>query len=222
MRLDLLRYNCVHFGIRGDFTVPKDNVAINSFMDQTLGQSLQNVEEPIRVATFGSRSRIGGNTYQVLGILHCVTKKDDANAIRLSITVDKALDTLPRPPSGMKPISYLVDASPGLFGSVEITCTCSFKFEEQQKYRSKVNFPMPLIVQDPSVGVTHIEQAEFSRRTNDDVEYRVTVSQDATSFGHLVEFDKTIQLDRESIRRLFDDARSISSLLLIRIGGEND
>ena len=221
MRLDLLRYNCVHFGIQSDFTVPKDNVAINSLMDQTLGHSIQIDQDPVRVATFGSRSRIGGNTYQILGILRCITKKDDANAIRLSITVDKALDSLPRPPSGMRPISRLVDSATDLFGSVEVSCTCSFKFDEQQEYRSKVNFPMPLIVQDSSIGITHIEQAEFSRRINDDVEYRVTVSQDATSFGHLVEFDRAMQLNRGSIKRLFDDARSISSLLLIRTGGEN-
>ena len=179
-------------------------------------------EEDTHVAIFGSRSRIKGTTHRARGSLSRSVGVDDVRSIRLSITNDRASDTLPRPPADMRPVSTLIEASSRLFGPIRVACNAIFEYVESQGYRSRVRFPIPLIIQNDAAGITHIEQAQFSRRVDDDVEYRISVSEDSSSITHSLAFEITVPLDRKSIIQLLNNARSISSALIIRTGGEND
>lgn len=208
MRLNLPRHNCIYFGIRGEFTVSKDSdVEIQAFMDETEGHTHD--EDAMRIAFFGSRSRIEGTTHRVKGIIRS-NDTEDGHTIRLSITNQRVRDTLPRPPAVIKPVSKLIEAAPHLFGTIEITCNATFEYDRTQNYNSKVRFPIPLVIQGDSVGLTHIEQAQFSRKVNDDVEYSISMSENSGSFKHFVEFKRTVALDWKSLRLLFDKARAIS------------
>ena len=223
MRLNLPRHNCIHLRILGQFTVSKDNDdKIQSFMDQTASRIHHDDEEDTHVAIFGSRSRIKGTTHRVRGSLSRSVGVGDVRSIRLSITNDRAPETLPRPPANMRPVSTLIEASSRLFGPIQVTCNAVFEYDESQGYRSKVRFPFRLIIPGDPAGVTHIEQAQFSRRVNDDVEYRISVSGGSPLITHSVGFETTVELDRKSVSQLFNNARSISSQFVMRTGGEND
>ena len=191
-------------------------------MDQTASHIHHHDEEDSHVATFGSRFRIKGTTHRIRGSLSRSVSAHDVRSISLSITHDRASDTLPRPPADMRPVSTLIEASSRLFGPITVACDAVFEYVESQGYRSRVRFPIPLIIQDDAAGITHIERAQFSRRVDDDVEYRISVSESSSSITHSVAFETTVPLDRKSIIQLLNNARSISSRLIIRIGGEND
>ena len=219
MRLNLPRHNCIHFGILAEVTVSKENdAAIKSFMDQAATHTHVH-EEHTHVAIFGSRSQIGGTTHRIRGSLQRSVDAEDVRSVRLSITNDRASDTLRRPPTSIKPVSHLIEASSRLFGSIGITCNSIFEYDESTHYRSSVRFPMPLMIRDHPAGITHIEQAQFSRRVNNTCEYRISVSENASSFTHSIDFEPTVLLNRKSIVQLFEKARAISSQLLIHTEG---
>jgi len=220
MRLNLPRYNCIHFEILGEFTVSKDaDVEIQAFMEQTETRDLD--EEGTRVAIYGSKSKIGGVTHGVHGSLYRSADEDDVPSFELRIVDERASDELPRPPATLRPVSYLVDASARLFGPVKAYCFAIFEYNESM-YQSKVRFPLPLIIQGSESGVTHVEEAQFSRRVNGDVEYRVSVSEGSSSITHLVNFETTVQLDRKSMSQLLDKARSFSGQLVVPTGDKSD
>ena len=219
MRLNLPRHNCVHFGISGELTVSeKDDGAIQSFIARTGTHSHERSEGRGSVALFGSRSRFGDANLRVLGSISRSPGPDEQRSIQLSLTIDRIRDQLRRPPSVFRPVSMLVDAACGLFGTIKLNCDARFEYDRLQRYASKARFPAPLIVQEGSAGITHIDGAQFSRRVSGETEYRisVTVSDDGASFVHSVDFETEVLLDRRAIHRLFERARSISSELLIR------
>ena len=209
MRLNLPKYECIYFRIRGEVAVSNDrDVEIQAFMDQTEGHDHE--EDSTRIAFFGSRSRMGDTTHQIQGSIFRLRGTEDSQAFRLSIASRRMRDTLSRPPATMKPVSKLIEVAPRLFGPISVTCSTAFEYAHAQDYRSKVRFPIPLVIQGDSVGVTHIEQAQFSRKVDDDVEYKISISQDSESFKHSIEFEATIILERKSIRSLLDQSRAIS------------
>ena len=219
MRLNLPRYNCIHFGISGEFTVSKDSdTEIQSFVNQTATHTHELTDERRRVALFGSRSRFGDINHRVLGSISRRQGSDEVHSVRLSITIDRAPDELPRPPSSFRPVSNVIDAASRLFGPIKISCDALFEYD-QLHYLSRASFPSAMIVQDGSAGITHIEGAQFSRRVNGEVEHRISVtpSEDGTSFAHSIDFETTVALDRKSMHRLFNRARSISRQLLIPV-----
>ena len=63
---------------------------------------------------------------------------------------------------------------------------------------------MPMFVQSEESGVTHVEQAQFSRRVNDEIEYSISVYEDSDAITHVVEYKDTVQLDSKAISKLLD------------------
>ena len=222
MRLNLPRHNCIHFRIIGEFTASNDvDVDIQAFMDQTQTHTHDIDGEEILVAFFGSRSSIGGAIHRVRGSIERSVGEDDARSFSFLMTIDRALESLPRPPTTVRPVSLMMGALSRVPEPVEVTCNAVFEYETSA-YQSIIRFPFPLMIQDAFSGVTHVEQAQFSRRLNDEIDYRISVTTGESSITHSVEFGATGQLDNRSLGRLLMRARSISLLLVMPSGEEND
>ena len=223
MRLDLPRYHCVRFGVFSEFTVSEErDTDIRSFLSQTATHShdpVEDDEESTLESLFASRSRIGGVTHRLRFSVSRRLRRDVPN-YTLSINNDRASDRLPPPPRDYRPVSVLLEAAPDLFGTVDVRCNAVFEYSESNGFRSKIIYPLPLIVQDDGDGITHIESAEFSRRDAEGIQHRILVvnSEDSDSFIHSVNFETATDLGRIGIRNLFDRARSISSQSLARTG----
>ena len=223
MRLNLPRHNCVHFRVSGESTVSKgDDDGIELLMNQTETFSQDEDGKRIQFAFFGSRSRVAGINHLVRGRLIKSIGQDDICLISLSISSDRVLDHLSRPPATMRPVSALLDASASLFGRMEVTCNAVFEYDESEGYRSRARFPIPLVFEDKATEVTHIEQAQFSSRVNDKIGYRISVSEASSSVRHSVVFEDTVQLDRKSVSELLRQAGTISSKLIMCTGGEDN
>lgn len=223
MRLNLPRYHCMRFGVLGEFTAtPRQDDDIREFVSQTAThyhESEEDAGEGSLVALFGSRSRVGGVTHQI----RCSLSRqmnEDGPAYSLSITNHRVSEDLPAPPRRYRPVSAVIEVAAHLFGLVDVQCDAVFEYEQSLGFRSKVIYPIPLILHENGDGVTHIENAQFSRRESDDIQYRILVinSEDSESFVHSVRFESTTDLGRVGIRKLFDKARLISSQLLTRAG----
>ena len=223
MRLNLTRHNCNHLGLRGQFNVSKEtDDEVLSFLDQTETHIHRHEEDDSTYAFFGSRSQVAGMTYRVQGSLQRSVDADGVRSIELIVTNNLARDTLRRPPSGIRPVSDLIEASERLFGVFEVTCNATFEYNETQGYRSTMRLPFGLIVPENTVGITHIEAAQFSRRVGDIVEYRIAISDDSDSFTHKIGFEKTIRFGNRSLAELLVIAKRISTQFIELNGGEND
>ena len=224
MRLNLSRYNCVHFSLSSDFTVDSDrDASIQSLMNQTATHTHEDIEGIGQrlVASFGSRSRVAGITHQVRANL-TRAEREDGLSYRLRVMINTASDNLSLPPKGWRPVSQLVDSASHLFGTIGVSCDISFEYDRKRGYESRISFPIPLILQEGAEGVTHIESAQFSRRGDDAVEYRVLISelQESDTVLHSIDFDTALELNRNSIRGLLDRAKSISTRLVVWKGGD--
>ena len=137
--------------------------------------------------------------------------------IRLSATCARASSNLPQPPRELRPVSLLIGEAARLFGPISVNCEAVFSYDKAHGFMSKISFPIPLIVQEEKVGLTHIESAQFSRRDNDTVQYNVRVVNSGldNSFSHSVDFSSTVELNPETVRKLLGKARSISNQLLV-------
>lgn len=219
MRIDLARYHCVHLHILSRFEISEEkDIEVRSFLNRTPTHS-HNYSSQRSLSSFGARSRVKGATYKVQGSLRRFSSSD-RRYIQLRIISDKTTESLPRPPIEYKPVSKLMEALPDLFGPVKVTCGCTFEYGEA--HRSRIRFPMPLLVPARDNGVTHIESARFSRRTSDGLDYRISVipDEDEDSLTHVVSFQADISLTWKSIRQLFVRARSISLGLLETAKGD--
>lgn len=173
------------------------------------------------VAIFGSRSLAGGITHQIVGNL--VRRKREADvSYRLAISNSRASDALSSPPRALKPVSLLIEAASQVFGTIKIDCDFRFEYKHTLGFKSKISFPIPLVLQEETVGITHMESAQFSRRHNDDIQYRVLVanSENNDEFSHWITFEDTLVLNQNSVRKMFARARSISTQLLIKEEGD--
>ena len=216
-------FSCVQFGLFSEFSVSQDaSGQIQALMDLT---HTHDPDEGIedgghRTALFGSRTRTRGITHQVQGRLTMTPRTDDLRLV-LSISSMRSPSDLGPPPKSFRPVSVLVGAASELFGSISVSCHAVFEYDHRQGFRSKVSLPFPLMVLEDIDGITHIESAQFSRRDNDDIEYRILIlnREDSDIFVHSVSFDSTLELNINSIRGVIDKARSISTRL-IRTEGE--
>ncbi len=225
MRLNLQRHHCIRFEISSEFTVSTDRDAeIQSAMHQTATHThdLHDGDEQVRIALFGSRSRVAGITHQILGNLIRRQPEGDPS-YRLLIISHRvpASPKLPPPPAWIRPVSVLVETASQLFGSLRVDCTATFQYDQTVGYKSRVPFPIQLIVQDATEGITHIDGAQFSRRDHNGIQYQIEVIDpaDSTNLLHLVDFEFILNLSRGSVRELFGKARSISDRLLVRPEG---
>ena len=114
----------------------------------------------------------------------------------------------------------LIEAASRLFGSVNVNCNAILNTTKQVVSKSKIPFPMPLNCPRGSRRDYSYRNAQFSRRDNDDIQYRISVSysEDATSLVHSISFESTLELGLNSVRGLLHMARSISTRL-VREGG---
>lgn len=222
MRLNLARHHCVAFRINSEFRVAADrDENVQALMDRTTTRVHVHVgdDEESKNALFGSRYKSEEVTYQSLGLLSRIMS-DGVGHYTLSITYNLASNELPRPPRRVRPVFLLLADAGHLFGELEVNCAARFEYDQTQGFRSKITFPVPLVLPEPSAGVTHIEGAEFSRRDDDGVQYRIQVGdlEDVDLVVHSVVFESTLELNPSSVRGLLEKARSISSRLLVREG----
>ncbi len=216
MRLNLASQNCVSFRIHGKATLPSANgPEIQALIDRTA--SYEN-KQSVVFAFFGSRYRFRGATHQAVGRLSKSVDADDTLSIGLWLDSIAAADNLRRPPKAIRPVSALMEISERLFGTIKVTCYAEFEYDVQ-RYQSRTRFPIPLIMGDPN-GATHIEEAQFSRRVDSRIEYRITISEDADSVSHLVELEPVVRIGSKSVSQLFSYVQTISSQFVLRLGGE--
>ncbi len=223
MRINLARYNCTHFHIVSSFKVPKEEGA-------ELRGSLQNMSTHTHegpdgdwAVFFGSKSQVEGITHQIIGSIHQTTNdQEDDDTVRFRFLIDRASEDLPRPPSGFRSVSKLIEVSPHLFGHLKASVRCIFEYDRSHEKLSRVQFPIPLIVPAAGDGVTHIESAQFSRRTSHGTEYKIAVTPPADdgAYVHSVRFETECQLNWKSIRNLLNRAKSISLNLFDFTQGE--
>ena len=219
MRLNLPIYQCVQFGILGEFNVPLEKESdILSLMGRTHTHGVWD-EEP-RIAVFGSRTRNRGVLHRVRGRL-TMTRNPEDLSIELMMSSNR-VENLRPPPRQYRPVSQLVEESSNLFGPIEVNCNAVFDYDQKHGYRSKISFPVPLMMPEDAEGITHIESAQFSRRYNDELDYTIIVlnPEDSDSLMHSVTFKSILVLSRDSIKDLVDRARSISTRLLVQEGAD--
>ena len=223
MRLDLPRHNCIHFAISGEARVAVDkNDAIHSLMFQTVNythSSAGDDSEDTLVAIFGSRSRVRGIMYRVRATLSQRVEGSEY-IYTISIEYNRASEQLRPPPRRIRPVSILIDNASQLFDIITFDCEGVFEYHQSDGYTSKFQFPLPMIFQDDSRGITHMERAEFSNRSGDDVQYTVSVFPDHEQnfVEHMVGLQRDIQINRNAIRALFGETSMISSRLVHHAG----
>lgn len=223
MRLNLPNVHCREFSVESNFVVPKSTYeAIGQLMEGTLVHSHgpdDDYPEATVVAVFGSTFTVDGMLYRARANLSSSDRQDDVS-VGLRIVHDKAPTGFARFQRGVKPVSMLVDAAAKLFGSIEFTCDALFDYDESSEYRSSLPLPIPLLAPEAPGGVTHIENAEFSRRDDTGIDYRILVlnSSDSSSVVHAVHFESVNEVTRRTIRQSLNRAHSISSRLLILTG----
>ena len=205
--------------MESDFVVSKPTYeAIGQFMEKTLTHSHgpdNDHPEAMIVAVYGSTFTIEGTQYRVRANLSSVDQEEDVR-IALRIVHDKSPTGSTRFGRGVKPVSMLIDASNQLFGPIELVCDVLFEYNESSEYRSSLPLPIPILAPEVPDGVTHIENAEFSRRDDNGVDYRILVlnSSDLGSLVHAVHLESVSEVTRSSIRQSLNRAHSISNRLL--------
>ena len=226
MRLDLPRHNCIHFAISGEarVAVDKKNDALHSLMIQTENYTRSSAgdnSEDTLVAIFGSISRVSGIMHGVRATLSRQAGEGEY-IYTISIEYNRASEQLRPPPRRIRPVSILIDNVSQLFDIVTFECDAIFVYHQSDGYTSKFQFPLPMIFQDDSGGITHIERAEFSNRSGDDVRYTVSVFPDHKhdSVGCAIGLQRDKQVSRDTIRALFRETSIISSQF-VRYDGEN-
>ena len=225
MRLNLARYHCSRFEMRADISCSSDSVTdILNLMKQTyfLHPDEEENDADHLWALFGSKYSYNGNTYQATGNLD---KTQDGNEISIELSIEYRIapEGLSRPPNGTKTISHLLDAAGDIFGDISATFIAVFLYDQEQGWKSKISFPIPLIIAQEDSGITHIENAQFSRRTSDDdAEYTIGISNldDYSLISHSVRFESTLNLSRRSLRDMLGRAQSISTQL-VGLEGDN-
>ena len=194
---------------------------VQDFMSQTLVQHFDSADSPndLQVAVFGTRSKMRDGIYRIRGSLAC--SSDENNLIvSFAMAYDIASDGFPAPPRSVRPVSVLVDNVYQLLGSFSVNCVSVFEYRLSDGYNSKIQFPLPLLLQDTAGGITHIESAEFSSRSDEGILHKVSVvpHPEEDTVEHVINLDTDIPLNRATIRTLFDETALISSRLVERLG----
>ncbi len=219
MRLNLPNQNCIIFRMISQFTAPKEKDAeIQAFMDRTMTRQDEDDDGGIIVtAAYGSVSRSGGIAHRISAVL---TKKSRENGVAMTLMAESERDEgIEPPPRGMRSVNYLIEAATDLFGPIDIACHALFEYERARGFKSRMRFPVPLIMPDDPNGVTHIESAQFSRRDADGIVYTIAAGEpnEGVGIAHSVDFEATVNLGHNQVRELFDSAASIS-MRLVSIG----
>ena len=172
-------------------------------------------------AHFGSLLTAAGGTYVSGGHLTRIPFQDTIE-IALSFGVDVAAVSQRRPPRFIKPVFELLRGAPVLFGKRPFSCIAEFAYASDQGVRSAFPLPMGLARPQGAGGITHIENATFSRRTDQGLVYSVFVipPEDTEPLKHVVEFEEACTLSRGAVGQVFRRARGMSSQLLEHVQEE--
>ena len=172
-------------------------------------------------AHFGSLLTTVGGAYVAGGHLTRIPFKDTIE-VALSFTVDVAAASQRRPPRIIKPVFDLLKGAPVLFGKRPFSCTVEFAYDDDQGVRSAFPLPMGLVLPQGAGGITHIENATFSRRTDQGLVYSVFVMppEGTDPLKHFVEFEEEFTLSRGAVGQVLRRARGMSSQLLEHVQQE--
>ena len=223
MRINLPNYNCRELDLESDFPVSKEVYSeIRQFMEQTSihrhGPD-DGYPEEMLVAVFGTAFRIDGTLYRARASLLSTERENDV-IVGLRISYDRAPVDFSRFPRRVRSFQVLVDAASRLFGPIDFICDALFEYGEESGYRTGLPLPIPILAPVDPGGITHVENAEFSRRNDSGIEYRIVVLNTDGSRGlvHAVHFETAGELTRTSIRQSLNRAHQISKRLLVSSG----
>ena len=219
MRVNLPRYNCVLFEIESVFTISSelDPYVIN-LMEETYVLKVDNEDDvEHHSAIFASRAKIDGVFHRVGAHLARMKAGSEVN-ISLMVRSTVVSEDEPTPPRELAPVNLLVDAAK-MFGEIPLSCRGVYQYNRQDGIESSIPFPYPLILPGDYFGVTHIENAEFSRRGEDGVEFsiQVNVPEFSDLFWHTVHNSHTLELSVYTFRSMVEQGRWISGPLLRRV-----
>ena len=224
MKINLPNYLCIDFQIHSDFAVSRTiAAAIRSVVDQTSNHTHATTSSGVREATvgvFGSRFVSKGIRHRAIGNL-AVGEKDGEPWVDIWL-VNRADDSVPRPPRAIKPVSLMSAVISEKCQPARADNVALFRYDPAEGWDSKISLPMPMLLPSDPPGITHIESAEFSRRDDEGVQYRVIVDKDVdeTKILHSVSFTSTIEWSNVSFRRSLNYARTISAQLVsLKQGG---
>ena len=218
MNLGLSRYKCTKFTVWAEFPISAESdEEIRGLMTKTHHRTHDDGSP--QEAVFLSRFTVGETQEESAGILF---RELDDDGIKGRVHImNRPLKGGPRRyPRQFKPVRLLLDSTVGLFGKLRVQCHTGFEYPISDGVSPKIVFPISIMLPDDN-GITHMEGAEFSRRTSDGIEYSVfiTSSEEDGTLSHFVHFDTEIEVNRNSIRGLRDKCRSISNRLLVQKGG---
>ena len=184
-----------------------------------LRRTPMNSKTVTKVAVFGSRFTVDGTLYQVRANVSKVKREHDTE-FELSISSNRAPTGLKRPSRHIKPVALLIDAASELFGTIDVRCDAMFEYDSASGHQSALPLPMRLLAPEAPDGVTHLENAEFSRRDDTGVRYSIVVLNTDNSglLVHAVHFEQSTELSRGLVRQLLDRAHAISDRLLVPAG----
>ena len=147
---------------------------------------------------------------------------DDDRQILVALTVDKLGGKYNRPPRSIPSIHRFLHGARSLLGEQSFRCDIVL-YPRDQGVRQF--FPLPVALMNPGpAGITHIESATFSKRTDDEREFTILVfpPDDDEPLTHIVSFEENCVLSRASIGRVVDKAQTLSSALLVPDAGESN
>ena len=168
------------------------------------------------VGIFGSKFVIGGVSHRSLGNL-LVERRGSEHWADVWM-INRAEEAVSRPPRIIKPVTSMIDAMAGTFGTESAECSAVFEYPQSDGWASKIALPVALMVPAETSGITHIESAEFSQRDGYGVRHRVTVGLDAERhlIVHTVRFRTDVDWTNRSFRKSLTYAKGVSSKLLVQ------
>ena len=218
MNLGLSRVHCNYLSVSGEAVVSVDvDEKIRAVMEATA----------YTVNSEGSWSAMFSSSYSAGGRRERsqadVTRRELGDGARYWFRILNYVDDEGSGPGvrrGNRPVRLWVNSGLPLLGKAIVTCQADFLYQENDGFRSRIPFPLPVVLPEPD-GITHTEAAEFSRRSDSGIEYTVIVRQgdEEGSIVHYVLFSVEVELNRQGIRNLRDRCRTISERLLVHEGG---
>ena len=162
---------------------------------------------------FASRYTIHAHHAGVVAVVHWHDDPEGGRSVGLNF-LTAGDEPLEHPEAGTRSVRYLVEGATGMLETFSASCTAVFHYHKSDGFRSKSSLPIALPVQEHGDGVTHIEEATFTRREGNERRYSVQVTETDDAFSHVVEFDKTIRLNRRSLTGVLIQASSYSTQLV--------
>ena len=217
-RLDLPRYNCTEFAVFGEIEHSEGHPEqVPTFLRETRAQTLREGDEEYLVAVYLSNFQVRDSRFQV-----SASVRQPANAaektfvlVRTKVHDDNAVQL---PIRGVRSTSRLLDIAPELFGPVVGKCRATFQYRFDDGFVSRVPLPHPIMLQNETLGFTHIEDVVYGRRVDGELEHTMGVWSYPRYVEHSLNIDCEFTVDLASLRSVLRDASSISLQLIDKQG----